>query len=757
MRNTFIGEVWIIPARRDIRLRERRVTMIKRKFFLNVAIIFSVVLIQLSSAYRTLADDGSPPEGTPAATQTEDLSSTPTPAATPEATPTEELTPTATEAATPDPEAMATPAATDAATLDTEATPTPTDTVVPDPEATPAPTDAVTPDPACATTGDAAGGADAACAEPPTVTIPYSDPIWCPEGSVPGDTACTPPQASITALINYLNAYPTTYTGNGAIYLMTGAYTGSETYISINYTILPQLGTLSVLGGWDLGGTNTNNGITTFTVPLEVVWNSDVTLEDLAVSLPAGSTDAGLFVSTSGNITLDNVTVQGGFSGAELSNYGGTGNVTVTNSDFSNNTNTGLLIYSSGPASLANVVASNNNNGIYIDNTTGTGDVTLNNIFTDGNGWTGVDVRSAGNINLDGLTANNGTVGANLDATAGNGNIFVSNSTFNADGSIGIKAVAAAGDVTLTNVQTDSQNAPGSIGAWLKSYGGGTIFVTGSVFANADTGLFVVGTGDVTLTNVTAAGNAGDGATIESGWVFGCFGPDGIAVTVDGGTYQDNGGYGFAVYPGPNGSATLAGTIAFLNNSSGDYNIDLTRSCNPGTEEKPAKPYQVVEVSGKGDDPAQPDCDLYAGLMLILPDQTRVKVSCPIDVEITVAAVEKDKLPGDAPKSVEVVSGLEVTAGDSNMLPEGSSMQVCFAIPEGMEGKHFAILYWDPTANDGVGGWIELPVNQFGGQVFALHPDTPEDGMRILEGVYQSSSCVCARVNFTGTFILVAR
>jgi len=743
--------------------------MIKRKFFLNVAIIFSVVLIQLSSAYRTLADDGSPPEGTPAATQTEDPSATPTPAATPEVTPTEEVTPAATDAATPDPESTVTPTPTDAATPDQEATatPAPTEPATPDQEATatPAPTDTVTPDPACtdpagsdgAVTGDAAGGADPACAEPTTVTIPYSDPIWCPEGTLPGDAACTPPQASVTDLINYLEANPTVYTGNGAIYLMTGAYTGSETYISISYTVLPQLGTLSVLGGWDLGGTNTNTGITTFTVPVQVVWNSDVTLEDVAVSLPPGSTDAGLFVSTDGNITMDNVTVQGGYSGAELSNYVGTGNVSVTNSDFSNNTNTGLLIYSSGSVSLANVVASNNNNGIFIDNTTGTGDVTLNNIFTDGNGWTGVDVRSAGNINLDGVTAGNGTVGANLDATAGAGNIFVANSTFNADGSIGIKAVAATGNVTLTNVQTDSQNAPGSIGAWLKSYGGGTISVTGSVFANADTGLFIVGTNDVTLTNVTATGNAGDGVTVESGWVFGCFGPDGIAVTVDGGTYQDNGGYGFAVYPGPNGSANLAGTIAFLNNTNGDYNIDLARSCNPGTEEKPAKPYQVVEVSGKGDDPAQPDCDLYAGLMLILPDQTRVKVSCPLDVEVTVAAVAKDKLPGDAPKSVEVVSGLEVTAGDSNLLPEGSSMQLCFAIPEGMEGRHFAILYWDPTANEGAGGWIELPVNQFGGQVFALHPDTPEDGMLILEGVYQCGSCVCARVNFTGTFILVAR
>ncbi len=739
--------------------------MITSKRLMNVVTVLAVILLQLSTAYRALADDGTQPTATPVATQTDDLSVTPTP----EATPTEALTPAATDSgatdaltptdtATPDLEATATPAPTDAVA---------TDTITPDPDATatPAPTDTVTPDPACATpsgldgaAADAAGAADPACAQPPTVTIPYSDPIWCPDGDLPGNAACTPAQASITDLINYLEANPTLYTGNGAIYFMTGTYAGGETLISIDYTVLPQLGTLSVLGGWDLGGTNTLTGTTTFTVPVQVVWNSGVTLADIVVNLPSGSTDAGVFVNTSGDITLDNVTVTGGSSGAELVNYLGDGNVTVDgNSAFTGNTNYGLLIYSSGSVTLTNVVASNNNNGIFVDNTTGAGDVTLDNIFTDGNGWTGVDVRSAGTITLTGVTASNGTVGANLDATAGSGNIFVSDSTFNADGSIGLKAVAAAGNVTVTNVQTDSGNAAGSIGAWLKSYGGGTVAVTGSVFDNADNGLFVVGTSSVTLTNVTADGNAGDGATIESGWVFGCFGPDGIAVTVDGGTYQDNGGYGFAVYPGPNGTATLAGTIAFLNNTSGDDNIDLARSCNPGVVEPPAKPYQVVELSGLGDDPVQPDCTLYTGVIMILPDQTRVKMTCPVPGDVTVTDAAKDKLPGDPPASVTFVSGETVVAGDTTLIPDGGALQLCFQIPSGMENKHFAILYWDPTASGGAGGWIELPVNQFGGQVFPLHPKTPDDGMLVLEGVYQMGNCVCAEVNFTGTFILVAR
>jgi hypothetical protein len=584
---------------------------------------------------------------------------------------------------------------------------------------------------------------------------------------VPGGAGCTPPQPSITALINFLIANPTSFTGNGAIYFQTGDYTGTETYIRIDYAVLPQLGTISVFGGWDLdpaGGYSGNTGTTTFDVPVEVVWDTDVTLADITVDFsgtPSEGSEVGVFVSTGGDVTLDNVDVQGGSYGVYIDNSGGSGNVTVRgvpgdNSVFSGNTNYGLMIYSSGSVTLAYVTASGNLTGIYIDNSNGTAGVNAGNIFVDGNSWTGIDIRSIGDIILDAVTESGSTVGANLQSTAGIGNIFVSNSTFTGNSSVGIRAVTNEGDISLTIVTTDNSDTPGSFGAWLKSYGGGTITVTDSTFNNADTGLFIVGTGNVFLNNVTADSNLGDGAVVESGWVFGCFGPDGIAVTITDGSYQDNGGYGFVVYPGPKGSVTLAGTIAMQGNTAGENNIDLIRTCVP-VEEKPAKPYQVVEVTGRGDDPVQPDCELYSGALLILPDQSRVKVACPVEEPITVAEVAKDKLPGDPPKSFVVIAGLVVTAGESDLLPTGSWMQLCFKIPDGMEGKHFAILYWDTAANGGAGGWIEMPMNQFGGQVFSLHPDTPEDGMKILEGVYQKGNSICVKVNFTGTFILVAR
>jgi hypothetical protein len=737
------------------------------KHYLNAAIILSVIVVQLSTAVRVLADDSQPPEETPAATPTEDPALTEAPTETPEATPADELTPTETAA---DPTEELTPE--ESATPDPEMTaaPDPEETAAPDPDeaAAPDPDEAAAPEPECvpADSPEAAAqeGEDALPVCQGTLeedlTVPVSDPVWCPAGHVPGETpdACSPSFPTITELVNYLHDNPTLYYGDGAIYFMTGTYTGDETMIVIDYTLLPQMGTISVMGGWDLGGSNTHTAgdTTTFTVPVVVKWNSDVTLSDLVVT-PTGNGNPAVFVSTDGDITVTNVTTTGGYSGAELVNSGGSGgDVTVTGSSFSGASNAGLQVISSGSVTLSGVVAGGNNTGIIVDNQSGTANVTMVNIFADGNGYLGADVRSAGDISLTDVEANDNVVGAYLQTTDGNGNIFVLRGTFTGNSSAGLKAITGTGDITVQNVSTDSHNAPGSFGAWLKSYGGGTVSVSDSVFVNADTGLFIVGTSDVTLTNVSASGNAGDGVKVEAGWVFACIPPDGINVSAGGGTLQDNGGYGIVVYPGPNGTANLATTITYINNTSGEYNIDLTKSCVVSPEE-PSKPYQVVEISGQGDDPVTPDCETYAGVIMILPDQSRVKVTCPVSVEVTVAVVAAEDLPAAPPVSVTLVAGLVVTAGDVNPLPEGASVQMCFAIPEGMEGKQFAILYWDPTADSGAGGWIELPKNEFGGQVYPLHPDTPEDGMLILEGVYRCGNCVCARVNFTGTFILVAR
>jgi hypothetical protein len=754
-----------------------------RRGILNLAIILSVVLVQLSTAARALADDSPPPEETPVVSPTDDpaapegaidpFEAPPTEelAPTEELTPTEELAPTdeltPTEPAA-DPTEELTPEETGTAAPEETATPDPEETATPDPGETADEPDCIPADEVVAQEeGAAPGEALPVCEDPITgdLTVPVSDPMWCRYDAVPGSGLCTPSFATITELIAFLQANSATYFGNGSIYFQAGAYTGPETYIVIDYTVVLALGTLEILGGWDLDpadGYAGNTGTTTFTVPIEVIWDEDVSLEDIIITLPAGSPDSGLFVDGGGIITLDNVDASGGSSGAELD---AAGDVFVTGGEFSDNTNYGLLIYANGNVTLTDVVAGENNTGIFVDNSidpaTGlppvdpiTGlapTVIVTNIFADDNGWTGMDLRSAGNITVTGGHANGNIVGANLQTTAGAGNIFVDGTTFAGNTSVGLRAITGAGDITLDGVQTESGDEPGSFGDWVKSYGGGTITVIDGIFADAETGLFVVGTADVILNDVTADSNTGDGAVIESGWVFGCFGPDGIPVTVNSGLYQDNGGFGNVIYPGPNGSATLL-AVVYGGNGSGESLVDLTKTCIPGGDETPSKPYQVVEVSGKGDDPVLPDCVNYSGAILIMPDQSQIKLFCPVTSQVTVATVAEKDLPGPLPKSVTLIAGLVVTTGE-----DASPIRLCFKIPAESAGKHFAIMFWDPIANGNLGAWIELPVNQFTNQVFPLHPDTPEDGMEIVEGVYQNGDSICVKVNFGGTFALVAR
>jgi hypothetical protein len=595
--------------------------------------------------------------------------------------------------------------------------------------------------------------------------IASSDPVWCPEGVALGDAACTTNQGSISDLINVLSNTSNGYTGNGTIYFQEGNYDNiftSETVVALNHIDLSNLGNLTLWGGWDIGGTNTNTGTTTFSIPIVVYWTANITLRDIIVDFGnGGSPNNAIYVATTGDITLENVQGNNGADGADLVNYSGTGDVSVVDSSFSNNTNAGLNIISSGLVSVDGVDVSNNNIGLAVDNTTGTEGIELANVTSTDNAWTGIDARSSGNIHLDTVTASGSQVGAYLDTTHGAGAVNVEAGTFTANSEIGLKAITAAGNIQLTDVTTDSANVSGSLGAWLKSYSRGTITVTDSVFDNAETGLFIVGTNNVLLDNVSAGHNAGNGVEIQSGWVFACIPPDGINVTVDGGNYHNNGGYGFAVYPGPKGRVTLSGTITYLANAHGNSLIDLKKTCVPAKKPTSTKTYKVVKVQPKGSPPETIDCKKYKGLILSLPDGSLAKVICPAKGQFSVEKIDQNKLPGELPIGPLYVDSMTISLMDGSepvtVLKDGGGFLISFKVPKDLKGKRFAIMYWDGTAKDGAGAWVELPREQFAGQEFFLHPKTPADGMKILRGVYDYDGSVSVKINFTGTFVLIAR
>ena len=68
----------------------------------------------------------------------------------------------------------------------------------------------------------------------------------------------------------------------------------------------------------------------------------------------------------------------------------------------------------------------------------------------------------------------------------------------------------------------------------------------------------------------------------------------------------------------------------------------------------------------------------------------------------------------------------------AQVLPGNGQVTVSFVIPPDAQGKSLSILYWDPAANSGAGGWVEVPM--------VVNGDRAE-----------------ATVNHGGTFILVMK
>jgi hypothetical protein len=697
--------------------------------------------------------------------------------------------------------------------------------------------------------------------------IVNGDPMWCPDGVLPGGVGCTASFTTFTGAGGLLTALAGgSFTGNGVIYVESTYNSALESGdVNIDGSVLTGLGNLTIQGGWDgvLGGTNVTGTSTFNGISLNIFnWSGSVTLNDLVIN----TTNTGLYVQNDDNIVLDNVDAQSSnFYGAYLDNAdalsatvqisdsdfsdtgavttddGGlfvlsNGDVTLTNVTSSDHQNYGALIYGNnvsvtngtfnnqsvdsglwvnayGNIILNNVIASNNYyEGAILDATYGTGDVTVTNSTFDDNGEYGLAAGSFGNILVDFLTAtnngdygaylnslgtgnitvtnssltlngikglyaessgditldnvdasDNGSYGAYLKAAYGAGNIFVSNSTFNGNGSVGLAAMTGAGDIVIDNIFVDGAGLT-DIGAYLGAYDGGAVNVSNSTFQNMTSyGLKIGTSGPVNLTNVTASDNGSHGASIFNSHA--CGKVQGIDVTVDGGFYQNNGGYGLYVSPGPEGTLTFGAASTFGGNGLGDYLLDLVVDCKPHEDhpkppESPKKPVNVVELPSTDGTPVEQDCEIYSGTELILPNGTRAFIGCPFNGDSLIEEVGFDGLPSPLPTGPEFVSGVSLdfnATADEEGKTEEAAITLSFDIPEGMEGKLFSILYWDPEANGGLGDWVELPLARaFGDSKFPLHPEDPDDP-RMSTGVEIVDGKVTVTVNFPGTFVLVAK
>ena len=417
--------------------------------------------------------------------------------------------------------------------------------------------------------------------------IAGSDPIWCPASVAvpkPSMNGCTASYGKLSDLLAFLItdqvANPMLYNKDGTIWIEKTYDSSIDDGAATNYTLdggsadfaLMKDFKLNIKGGWEgcglippasCVGTINLSDPSEINVPLHILaWNNDVTLSDLLITGVTSS--PALQVTTTKNIVLTRVVSEiNTAKGADLDNTSGTGNTTVTNSEFNQNSVTGGLSTSSnGTITLANVIADNNTGG-YGVTLVNSGAPTAKNVSLTGtnqfnsNQTHGLIINSKGLISAANLTASYNGVGAvdgngvtldNTTSTTAQGvtltgiNIFLNNLD------TGL-LILSEGIISASNVYASSNL--NSHGAWLNNSGAATalgVNLTGSSeFKNniAADGLRVQSKGAVTLSNVTASLNGINGVEITNTYLVG-----GTA------------------------AVTLTGTNVFLGNASRGIDID---------------------------------------------------------------------------------------------------------------------------------------------------------------------------------------
>lgn len=256
---------------------------------------------------------------------------------------------------------------------------------------------------------------------------------------------------------------------------------------------------------------------------------------------------------------------------------------------------------------------------------------------------------------------------------------------------------------------------PNSFGAALMT--NGTLAVHNSSFDNnGNYGLYGYADEGITMTYSTASGNGTDGAILDS--------PGNIEVTCS--VFNDNGDYGlWAGAYGLGSSVTLNGD-KFSGNGWGDYMVwagDLI--------ENTAYPCGGTTPGGGPDDDGGPFVPPWLGGLIPVTGGDFVALSCegisilqlPTGEMVifnqamcgylgAMELVAPSDLPGPLPEEWKFRDGFTVTVifGEEviNQLPAGWTDTLVFPISEEKAGEEFHILFWDITANGGLGDWLDL-------------------------------------------------
>jgi len=520
--------------------------MIQKKVFTSLSILVLIVFIaSLFSTANVRADEGTPPPPTEEPTEppTEDTDTGTVPTET-------EVAPAETE-----PAPTETPASEEMTTEDPTETPE-LDTVEEILDAAPEGVDVVV--------LDENGDALPLVTEEAASIIMQGDPQWCPEGQTPGtdlDDAikdCTDWYPDLPSLLVELTTNTTgSYGGNGTIYISYdyGDFNVNEGLITIDHNSndLANLDDLTIQGGWDFSTDTFYLNDSTYQSTLDGTWlrienwQGNVNVNNIFINNASDIdasvfTDIGLFVYSESDINLNEVTVENSdLDGAVLNSEG---NVEVTNSEFNNN---GYVGYESDPDPNFYQYDAGHGLSVYAE-----GNVTLYGVFAVDNAGHGAYISSGVNV----LVTESDFVGNGYGAEFG------------------------------AHIEIESHDNYADV-LWDQ-------------YAEGYDGLFVQDSQSITLFEVYASENAGNGALLfsdgnvsiessefDSNGEIGSFsvkyellGDDPNDYSVD---FALKSHAGNGLYVETDGGITLLGVFAFANNNAGmllyaDGDIDLTNT-----------------------------------------------------------------------------------------------------------------------------------------------------------------------------------
>jgi hypothetical protein len=363
----------------------------------------------------------------------------------------------------------------------------------------------------------------------------------CDPDSAGAQSCPTPIQAAIDYLSSHNYVPDDDGFGNHNIYVEADTYTEDVIIDGLSWSSTPSsLGLIGVAGSSStfLDGSILVFGMNAFTFSgftimdvdgsgnptLFVAGGNTGTLQISDVNVTNSAPIIGLpgiiVLSQDGDINLSEVTSSNNVGpGALLENTIGSGEITITSSQFNDNTD-GIVAFSNGNISLSDVIASGNDyDGAFLDNTSGAGSIIVASSQFNDNGWEaeegggdGLVALSNGDISLAKVMANhNYYAGGYLDNwwNGSTGNIFVTSSEFTGNGLATMWDGLEAYSLGNIQVQCSRFENNGEYGIYSE-LNGGTLTLTGSTFTGNSVGdLFFTGGTLVEIQNCPSSTNRG--------------------------------------------------------------------------------------------------------------------------------------------------------------------------------------------------------------------------------------------------------